>query len=151
MKPKLREWTKRYLPAELFSTVLTLLSASLACRLTENGVTTALIGTWAGNFSYFGYIIITDVFRTAKERNANGMPYTGRALLTNVRAIVLEFGIAEVLDSFFIRPMLMYCLPALLSNLSLGVLLAKIAADITFYVPVIASYEFSKKYLKSTR
>ncbi len=151
MKLKLLEWTKRYLPAEIFSLVITLLSAGLAYRLTGNQLTTALVGTWAGNFSYFGCIIITDIIQTLKEFNRNGAPYTWKAFLANVRALVLEFGVAEIIDSFFIRPMLMYYLPALLNNLSLGILLAKIAADITFYIPVIASYELSKRHLKGTR
>lgn len=142
---------KRYLPAEIASIITTLISAGLAYQLTGNQLTTALAGTWGGNISYFGYILISDIIRTIKERHRAGVPYTGKTFLKNLRDLALEFGVAEVIDSFFIRPMLMYYLPILLDNLSLGILLAKIAADITFYIPAIVSYELGKKYLKNTR
>jgi hypothetical protein len=151
MKLKVREWIKRYLPAEILSIITTLISAALAYKLTGNQITTALAGTWGGNISYFGYILLSDVIQTVKTCRVVEAPYTGKTFLKNLRALALEFGVAEVTDSFFIRPMLMYYLPILVDNLSLGILLAKFAADVTFYVPAIVSYELSKKYLKKSR
>ena len=150
MKVKIREWLKRYLPAEILSIITTLAAAGLAYRLTGNQLTTALAGTWGGNISYFGYILASDIARTVKSCQLAGLPYTGTTLLRNMRDLALEFGLAEVFDSFFIRPALMYYLPVLVGNLSLGILIAKIAADITFYIPAIVSYELSKKYLKKS-
>jgi hypothetical protein len=150
MKIKIREWMKRYLPAEILSVIATLISASLAYQLTQNPLTTALAGTWGGNIAYFGYILLSDMRQTVKACQLVHAPYTGKTLLKNLRDLALEFGVAEVIDSFFIRPMLMYYLPMLTGNLSLGILTAKIAADVTFYIPTIASYELSKKYLKNT-
>lgn len=148
MKAKIREWMKRYLPAEILSIFTTLIAAGLAYQLTGSPLTTALAGTWGGNISYFGYILISDVVQTRRASQLAQVRYTGNTLLKNMRDLALEFGMAEVFDSFFIRPALMYYLPVLVGNLPLGILIAKIAADITFYIPAIVSYELSKKYLR---
>jgi hypothetical protein len=147
MKQKIREWIWRYLPAEILSVIITLLSAGFTYQLTGNYITTALAGTWGGNIAYFGYILISDIIQTKKKCHIAGKQYDKRNFLLNLKELALEFGIAEVIDSFFIRPALMYYLPILLGNLSLGIFIAKIAADVTFYIPAIISYELRKKHL----
>jgi len=64
--------------------------------------------------------------------------------LKNIRALLAEFGLAELVDSLLIRPALMYYLPILTGSMMGGSMLAKFAADITFYIPAIISYELSK-------
>ncbi|TGE22421.1 hypothetical protein E5K00_19465 [Hymenobacter aquaticus] len=148
MKWNVREWLKRYGPAELLSVGATLAAAGLGFELTGSYVAAALAGTWAGNVAYFGYILALDIRQTRRRRRAAGQPYTGRVLLRNLRALVVEFGLAELFDSLLIRPALMYYLPKALGSLSGGILLAKLLADVTFYVPAIISYELSKKRLR---
>jgi len=148
MKKKLKEWIKRYLPAEILSVIATLFASVITFRVTGNYLSTALVGTWVGNIAYFGYILIADIVRTGQECHTNNTRYTFRHFLKSVRNLIIEFGLAEVVDSFFIRPALMYYLPILFHNLTLGILLAKIMADITFYIPAIISYELSKKHLR---
>ncbi|MCB2378302.1 hypothetical protein LGH70_11950 [Hymenobacter sp. BT635] len=148
MKAKLKEWLKRYGPAELLSVAATLAAAGLAFELTGSYAATALAGTWVGNGAYFGYILALDILQARRQRHATGLPYTGRTLLRNLRALAVEFGLAEVFDSLLIRPALMYYLPKALGSLSGGILLAKLLADVTFYVPAIISYELSKKRLR---
>lgn len=146
MKSKVKEWIKRYLPAEILSVIATMAAAWLTFESTNSHVTTALAGTWAGNIAYFGYILINDIYFTSRQRRAENLSaYSFSALLINLRALFVEFGFAEVLDSFFIRPALMYYIPLVTGNLSLGIFIAKIAADVTFYIPAIISYELSKK------
>lgn len=147
MKQKITEWTKRYLPAEILSIIITLVTAGFVFKFTGNQLTTAFAVTWAGNVAYFGYILVSDILISIKKCKHQSIPYTGISLLKNLRALALEFGFAEILDSFFVRPALMYFLPIWLDNLYLGIFLAKIAADVTFYIPVIASYELSKRHL----
>ncbi len=149
MKQKIKEWIKRYLPAEIISIIATLVSSLLAFNLSQNHLTTALVGTWAGNIGYFGTILLTDVITTKKFLALKGIPYSFKTFSKNMRALFVEFGIAELIDSLFIRPTLMYYLPIWVNDISLGVIIAKFAADITFYVPAIISYELSKKKLRS--
>ncbi|GAB2969138.1 hypothetical protein GCM10027048_45010 [Hymenobacter coalescens] len=148
MKRKVREWLRRYLPAEILSLLATLAGAALALTLTGSRVTAALAGTWAGNVLYFGTILLTDVWQARRMRRARGYGYSWATFGKNVRALLVEFGVAELADSFLIRPALMYYLPLWLGNFSGGILLAKLLADVTFYVPAILSYELSKKRLR---
>jgi len=148
MKQEVREWLRRYGPAELLSVLATLAAAGVTFRLTHHGVGTALAGTWGGNVAYFGYILAADIRQARRARRAVGLPYTGAVLGQNIRALLVEFGVAELADSFLMRPALLYWLPKLLHNLPLGILLAKLAADVTFYVPAIIGYELSKKRLR---
>ncbi|GAB2650665.1 hypothetical protein GCM10027035_51030 [Emticicia sediminis] len=149
MKNKAKEWIKRYLPAEIISIVVTLVSSVLTYKLTNSNITTALVGTWVGNIGYFGTILLSDVYGTSKELKLNNRPYTFKTFGLNIRALFIEFGIAEFFDSLFVRPTLMYYFPIWVNDISLGVIIAKFAADITFYVPAIIAYELSKKKLRS--
>ena len=148
MKNKVKEWIKRYLPAEVFSIIVTLVSSVLTYRLTKNNLTTALVGTLVGNIGYFGTILLTDIFTVKRDLKLKNKSYTLKTFGLNIRALFIEFGIAEFFDSLFVRPTLMYYLPIWVNNLSLGIILAKFAADITFYVPAIISYELSKEKLR---
>ncbi|MDO7877143.1 hypothetical protein Q5H93_20525 [Hymenobacter sp. ASUV-10] len=137
MPPKLREWAARYLPAEALSLAATLGAAALVWQATGRGAPAALAATWAGNLAFFGTIIGRDVWRARPLSWARA----GRV----ARALLVEFGLAEVLDSFFIRPALLYYVPRWLGHFGWGVVLAKFAADVTFYVPAIIGYEFSRR------
>lgn len=149
MKAKIREWARRYLPAEGLSVVATLAGAGLVWHLFPGQeLRAALAGTWAGNVAYFGWLLGQDVRQTRRHLHAVGHRYTRRTFGQNVRALAVEFGPAEVLDSLLIRPALMYWLPRLVGSRSGGILLAKLLADVTFYVPAILSYELSKKRLR---
>ena len=149
MKQKIREWLRRYLPAEVLSMAATLAGAWLALQGTHSQLSAALAGTWAGNVAYFGYLLGQDVLLARRACHAQNRPYTRRIFGRNVRALAVEFGPAEVLDSLFIRPALMYYLPRWLGSFGAGIVLAKLLADVTFYVPAILSYELSKKRLRN--
>jgi hypothetical protein len=148
MKVKIIEWIRRYVPAEVLSLITTFISAGLTFNYTQNHITAALAGTWGGNAGFFGYILALDILRSARECHLKNISYKSRDLWKNIRALLVEFGITEIADSFFIRPFLMYYLPVLLNDFSMGILLAKVAADVTFYIPAIFFYEVNKKYNK---
>ena len=149
MQLRVKEWLKRYLPAEILSVLATLLGGWLAFELSGNQLATALTATWAGNVAYFGYIIAADILKTNQACKAEKQNYSYRNFLQNVKALVIEFGVAEVADSFFIRPALLYYFPIWTGNLTSGIILAKLAADITFYIPAAIGYEFSKRKIKT--
>lgn len=148
MKQKVIEWLKRYLPAEIISIIATLVAAWITDALTHNGISVALASTWAGNVGYFGYILIADVLESKATLRAENQNYSFKDFVKNLRTLLVEFGIAELFDSLLIRPALMYYCPIWLGNLSLGIIVGKLAADVTFYVPAIISYEMNKKYLE---
>lgn len=149
MKIKILEWIKRYGLAEIISLLSTVLTSWITFEYTQSQIKMALAATWAGNLGYFGTILIQDIFEAKTQLKSVGKHYTIETFYKNVRALFIEFGIAEVFDTFLIRPTLLYYFPVWLGNLSLGVIVAKFAADITFYVPAIISYELSKKKLRN--
>jgi hypothetical protein len=149
MKQKIFEWIKRYGLAEILSLSSTVFASWITFEYTQSQIKMALAATWAGNISYFGTILIQDIFEAKSQLKSVGKQYTSETFFKNARALFVEFGIAEVFDTFLIRPTLLYYFPIWLGNLSLGVIVAKFAADITFYVPAIISYELSKKNLRN--
>lgn len=145
MHARVREWLWRYLPAEAVSVVGTLLPALVLAHYDASRVSIALAGTWGGNITYFGTILVRDIIRTRNGLRVMGHEYTGRSFLKNIRDLFIEFGVAEVLDSFLIRPALMYWLPIWTGSLSWGIVAAKFLADLTFYAPAIFFYEWNKR------
>lgn len=139
----------RYVPAEILSLITTILPAIIVYNATGNRIAAALAGTWGGSVGYFGYILVNDIIIAQKRLDQLGKKYTAATFYKNVRALAIEFGVAELIDGFFIRPALMYFIPLFINNLSAGIIIAKFAADVTFYLPAIISYELSKKRFRN--
>lgn len=145
MKKNILEWITRYGLAEIISLTMTFVASWMTFEYTKNQIKMALVATWAGNIGYFGTILIQDIIIAKKQIRSVGKHYSFDTFLKNARALIVEFGIAEVFDTVLIRPTLLYYFPIWLGSLLLGVVVAKFIADVTFYVPVIISYELSKK------
>lgn len=145
---KLKAWRNRYLPAELYSLMVTMIVAVLTYEATSSHLITAVVGTVVGSCVYFGYILAMDIRFARRQRHACGKRYCLQTFIQNIKALLVEFGVAEVIDLFIIRPALMYYLPLWIENLAFGTLVAKLLADLTFYIPAIMSYELSKRWLR---
>ena len=139
MRRKLKIWTKRYLPAEIFGTLGAIVFPTLASFLTANVVVIAFVGTWGENVGFYG----TMLFQEMRESKHQGF----KALRKSLRNIFLEFGVAETVDSLFLRPAVMFFTVSYFDNLQLGLPVGKIAADVIFYIPAVISYELRKKHL----
>ena len=146
MKKLIREWLRRYLPAEIVSLAVTIVVVLI---FYDHGrIAIALGGSWAGGIAYFGCIIATDIYMMRRALHRRGEQYSYQSFLKNLRALFAEFGVAELLDGFLIRPVAMYYIPIVTGNLLLGSVTAKFLADITFYIPTIISYEWTKSKLR---
>lgn len=139
---KIREWLGRYFPAEIFAIIGVLVGGSLGNFLFHNPVMTALSGTIGENIGFYGKILYKDV----QDRHKKDQKITFLGMLKVLRNTIVEFGLAEYLD-LVIRPTAMYFFPLWLGNVTLGLIVAKFAADITFYTPAILFYELRKKFL----
>jgi hypothetical protein len=127
-------WLRRYMPAEIVCTVTALFGAWVAAALTSSPAAAALAGTWGENVGFYGMMLGREIAQRSP-----------RALPTIIRDLILEFGLAEALDSLVLRPALMYAGQMLAPNTALGVVAGKVAADLVFYVPTIVSYEFLRR------
>ena len=142
MQVKIKTWLKRYIPAEIFAALCTVSLGLLTQYLFHNSVLTAIGGDLGEFIGYYGTILFNDL------RKHNHI--SSQIVLHTVREMFFEFGIGEFMDSFLIRPFSLYIFPLWLHNISLGLLVGKIVADIIFYIPTIISYEIRsmRKQLK---
>jgi hypothetical protein len=135
MRQRAGVWLRRYVPAEVASLVAALVAAQLVWSLTGSAAGAAVAGAWGETAVYYVTMLLRELATTRG------------ALLVTVRELVLEFGVAEALDTLLVRPALMYAAGQLVADLRLGILLGKLVSDVFFYVPTIAAYELRQRYL----
>ena len=148
MKHKIKIWGQRYLLAEIIGTLCAIIIPTVVSLFSKNILIIALAGTWGENMGYYGVMIIREISQTIKKYKELHKQYGYLAFVKNIRNIFLEFGVAETIDSLFVRPTTMYLSINIFQNIQLGILMGKIMADVIFYIPTIISYELRKKHLK---
>jgi hypothetical protein len=141
IKTKVKRWVQRFLPAEVVGTIVAIVVSSITHYYTNNLVIAAYAGSVCETIAFYATIIIHDALIASKQLKEEGKTLTYRSFVYLLRNILLDFGIAELMDSMLLRPFCMYIFPIWLRNYPLGILTGKIASDIVFYLPVIISYE----------
>ncbi len=147
MKHKIREWLRRYGPSEIIGTVAALVAATATMLVTQNSIAAAFAGTWGENAGYYGSMLYSESRKDHHKHKAAGTNYGLKGFSKTLHGIAIEFGPAEILDSFAVRPFCMFLFPKIISNFQFGIFAGKLAADIVFYIPTIAIYEIKKKHL----
>ncbi|MBI2129852.1 hypothetical protein HYU07_06470 [Candidatus Woesearchaeota archaeon] len=140
IKNKLKEWFKRYALAELTGILFALIFSNLSMFFFKNTIIAGFIGTWMDNLGFYGIIVHRDLNKRKRNKKLNFLDY-----LKQLRNMIVEFGPAEYLDSFIIRPLYYSFLPYVIADYSLAIFIGAILAGITYYIPAIISYEFRKK------
>ena len=143
MKAKLREWLWRYLPLEIAATIFALGGGFAAASFGFNGAVIAYAAAWAENTGFYGTALIRELRRSSGGERLS-IASAGPRLVPTVRALATEFGPAELLDSFIVRPGCMYLLPLLTGDLALGLICGKVLADVAFFGLAIVAYELGK-------
>jgi hypothetical protein len=138
------DWFRRYGPAELLGICTALLAARLASVAGAPLVAIAYAGAVGENVGFYGTIIARQVAADRRRAAAAGERYRGMHLWSTARELVLEFGPAELLDSFLVRPLAMGLGVRLLGQTA-GIVAGKLAADVSFYLPVILTYEMRRQ------
>jgi hypothetical protein len=138
------EWLRRYGPAELFA-LLTAMAGYMVLEATTGNHAAAAYGAAMGdNVGYYGVLLTRQVRADARGARNRAERYGVRGLARTVRGLVIECGPAEAVDFTVVRPALT-ALAVAAAGPALGVLLAKLAADVAFYLPVITTYEMKKR------
>jgi hypothetical protein len=83
------------------------------------------------NLGFYGWMLVRDWQQSAK------------GLTSVIRNLLVEFGFAEVLDSFALRPLATFVSVTLFGQMT-GVLTGKLAADLAFYLIAITMFERGK-------
>lgn len=130
------------MPLEIAATGTALVGGLAVAALTSNTAAIAFAGTWAENFGYYGFALARELRIGAGEAPDIG---TGARLWQALRRLVWEFGVAEALDSFVVRPGAMYAAIALTGSTGAGIVIGKLVADVAFYAVAIVFYEWGKR------
>lgn len=138
---KLRAWVVRYGWSEVLGTVAAVLAATAIHSFTESNLAAAYAGTAAEFLVFYGIIFLREAIRGAHQAGGRGARYGGTELLRVLHGMMLEFGVAEALDSLILRPLLMGQAMSLFGP-GKGALIGKLAADVLFYGPVLSIYEW---------
>jgi len=144
MWQKFLYYLKRYGFAELIGGLLVIIISSIVYYLTSNKIIAAYAGAIGENIGFYGAIIFGDILKARKDAEH----WTWRHALPVLRNILIEFGGAELLDSFLIRPGMIYLFTSVLANYQAGALAGVVAADILFYSLAVLSSELTKRFRK---
>jgi hypothetical protein len=144
MWQKSLHYLKRYGLAEIAGAVCVLLISSLTYYFTRNKIIAAYAGTIGENIGFYGVIILRDTI-DAKRKAAH---WSGKEIWQVLKNILIEFGIAEALDTFLMRPLMLYLFTSLFTNYQIGALAGVVVADILFYSLAVLSSELNKKRKK---
>ena len=129
-----------------------LLAAAVAFGLVHvNGgplLASALLGSWAEDVAFVGYFAI----RAAREqsqhhKHQHWVKYYLFTFGSAFGSLLIELGPAEATDKF-VRPALLYEIPHRLHNLVAGFILAKLAADIVYYILAYGGRTIRIRYFK---
>ncbi|MDP2722767.1 MAG: hypothetical protein Q8O72_08420 [Bacteroidales bacterium] len=147
-KIKLKEWLKRYLLADTLSTIFSLFVAWAVKVTADDRVLAAFLASAVASIVFYGVITIRDVRISIRQHRIKNKKYKMKSFIKDFRNLLVEFGPAELLDVFAVRPFFMYLIPTLMTNFLIGSFIGKTIADIIFFVPAILMYEVRKKHLK---
>lgn len=147
-RDKIVEWVRRYLPLELAGWVGELGGAAAGYLWTGSLAAAALVATIGGLLAYYIPAYVNAVrWSFPGHRHRRFAARHGWAHLLAIRSLAVEFGPAEAIDSFVIRPPLIYLAPVLLDHVVWGWIVGGFLADVAFYVCTIFSYERFKSVL----
>ena len=144
---KLIEWLKRYLLAEIVSTILSLATAWTIKVCFDENVIAAFAGSAMASISFYGIIAFSDIRKNLNHHQQHEIKYGFISYFKDVRNLVVEFGPAEIIDVIAVRPFFMYLIPRLTGHFLLGTFIGKMIADVAFYIPAVIMYEIRKKHL----
>ena len=147
-REKGREWLSRYGVAEVVGVGAALIGSALLHASTGNEVFAAYGGAIGENVGYYGVIVARDVARARRAARAAARTYGLAGAFRTARDLVLEFGLAEVIDTGFVRPLAM-ALGMRFVGPGAGVVAGKLVADVAFYVPVICAYELRRRFQRA--
>lgn len=138
---RLGQWLRRYGPSEVLGTVASVGAAVGVQQVTGSLAAAAYAGAIAEALVFYGVMFLRESVREAHQAGIRGRPFGSADLLPVGRSLLLEFGAAETLDLLVVRPL---CMAAGLEMIggNLGGLAGKLAADLVFYGPVLAIYEW---------
>jgi hypothetical protein len=148
---RVARWIARYLPLEVLGTVAAIAGAAAAYEATGSLVAAAVAGTVAEGVGYYALVVVRGIrghLASSRVRRHRGPARrTFVAVVLTLRGLVAEFGLAEALDTFLLRPALLIAATTALGPNPTGWLVGKLAADVVFYAVAIVSFELGRRLI----
>jgi hypothetical protein len=114
---RLAEWSRRYLPAEIVGGCSALTVAWTIHAVSNSLMAAAMAGSIGEGLGYYLCIAIRDLRHYDALHRRHGSPRRlWRTGTRTARDMLIEFGPAELVDSFLARPFFMYLMPTLLQT-----------------------------------
>ena len=126
-----RDWIARFVPAEVAGLAGTYAGYLLIEGAGGSPLLSAYGAALGENCGYYLAVFGRDWF---------ALPSDQRSVGKIVRGMIRDFGLAEVLDTFVVRPAMTMGAVALFGQ-AIGIAVAKIVADALFYLLAITSWE----------
>jgi hypothetical protein len=133
-------WVVRYLPAEIAGTAAMVFGGLFATVWTDAApliAMAALLGEIVGFYAVLAATIFIEQTAVTPTRR--------RAAARTLMLLVAEFGAAEVLDTFLIRPAALMLGVWLVPDPLWGMLAGKVAADIVFYAIAAGAFTITAR------
>lgn len=137
-------WLRRYGPAEIACLVTMLIASVIAAQLTDSPPLLAMSAIAGATVGFYG-VLLTAVMREQLVLLPSAPHRTRRALRRSVALLAAEFGVAELTDTFFLRPALMMLGVIVLRDAVWGLLAGKIVADVLFYLISGVSFRLTER------
>lgn len=138
------DWLRRYGLAELLGIAGALVAVRMARAADLPHAAVGYAGAIGENAGFYCTIVSRQILADRQLVIASGGRYGSRALWCTMRELLLEFGPAELLDSLVVRPFAM-ALGVRVLGPTVGVVAGKLVADLTFYLPVVVTYESRRR------
>jgi FHA domain len=126
------EWIRRYGPAEVMGIAGALGGYWAGQMLTGSLVVSAFAAALSESVGFYAVLLLRDMVRDAYAAGARRVRYGPRELAGTWRNVFIGFGPVELLDAAVLRPLCMG-LGGWYLGPRLGVIVAKIVADVAFY------------------
>lgn len=144
-------WVVRYLPLEVLGTITALAAAWAAFEASGSLAVAAIAGALGESVGYYALVVVRAARGHAASARVRALRAPARrvgatAWLT-VRSVAAEFGPAELLDTFLVRPALLWAASALWGGTLAAWLVGKLAADAVFYAVAISSFEVGRRII----
>jgi hypothetical protein len=148
LRAKLREWSSRYLLAEVAGTLCAVAAVLAVHAATGSMATAALAASIAESVAFYAVVLrrlLPGLWRAERGGSLPGrVGRTARATVTEAS----DFLAAEAVDTLLLRPGLIFLAAGWSgSGVVWGLLIGKLLADVGFYAVVIPSYELRKRLM----
>lgn len=133
-------WIVRYLPAEIVGTAAMVL-AGLAVTIWTDAPALIALAALAGEIVGFYVVLAITIYAEQVAVQPGRRRAVGRTFLL----LIAEFGAAELLDTFLIRPLALVAGVWLLPDPMWGLLAGKVFADVIFYAIAAGAFTVTAK------